>query len=84
MAHILYIDYQNYKSSPAGLVLEFKIWFVCFKGRIAPLPDKSSPYLQSSSGHFDVMVFWYRTEIKYFVPLYVFYCVDCVWLYGLA
>ena len=22
--------------------------FVCFKGRIAPLPDKSNPYLQSS------------------------------------
>ena len=24
--------------------------FVCFKGRIEPLPDESNPYLQSSSG----------------------------------
>ena len=27
-----------------------KKMFVCFKGRIEPLPDESNPYLQSSPG----------------------------------
>ena len=39
--HALYAQFLPRLSSQEGL-------FVCFKGRITPLPDKLNPYLQSS------------------------------------